>query len=331
MANRTVPAERLREGSIIVIKGKLAFSRLAKVIDGQALADSVARQRAQGRLYPTDKPHTTVSLVDVELLPENPAALTPEEIFVQESIYVSKQGENAGRTGYNIDNVGTSLPPVLELDPATGTYSQVEITSDLDTGLEVMLVLNVFKPKSYEKRGIGISQVLVNEPIRYYSGGMSNQALAARGIVISGEVRPVTSPSAQPLGEAAPAGVPAGSVVTNGLTLPGPGTPVQPVQQYAPAPAAPVQQYAPAPVQPVQPVQQYAPAPAQPVQQYAPAPVETDQQRSARLEAELAALRAAQAGSGGASAFDPAPQEAPQPAAAGASPWDQPAGIRYQG
>lgn len=303
MANRTVPAERLQEGSIILIRGKLAFSRLARFVDGQALVDSIARQRAQGRMYPTTSPYTTVNLLDPQVMAVVPNALTPEETFINESIYTSKSGDNAGHLGYSIDSTGTSLPQVLVRNE-DGTYAQVALDNDLATGLDVTLVLNVFKPRAYEKRGIGLSQVLVNEPLRYYSGGVTETTLAARGIIVQGGLQTVTPSQDAPVAEEA--GVPAGSVIENGLAMPGP------------AQAAPVA--APVPV-----------AQAAPVVATVPGGAETAEQKIARMEAEMAALRAAQGASGGDSAFGAAAPAVPvAAAAAAASPWDQPGGIQYE-
>jgi len=305
MANRTVPAERLKEGSVILVSGNLAFSRLAAPISGQALAESVARQKAQGRLYPTTAPHTTVTLTNARVIISDPSGVpTPEETFIQESLYTSKSGDNAGHIGYSIDNTGAILPTVLERNE-DGTYSQVVLERDLAPGLNVTLVLNVFKPKGYEKRGIGIQQVLVNEPVKYYGGGLDMAALAARGIVISGPVRTVNAEDApQAAAAAAPAAatvgapsLPGNTVIENGLPLPGPAVAVA--------------------VAPVQPPMQ-AQAPVQPG-------VESEAQKIARLEQELAATRAAAVNSGtGNSPFDAAP---------GDSPWNQPAvpGIQFQG
>lgn len=303
MANRTVPAEALREGSVIFVNGKLAFSRLAQLVAGQALVESIARQRAQGRKYPTSQPHTTVTLTDAQVLFQDPSAPTPEETFIQESLYVSKSGENAGKVGYSIDNVGNSLPPVLVRND-DGSYDQVVLEKELATGLDVTLVLNVYKPRSYEKRGIGLSQVLVNEEIRYYTSGVDANVLAARGIIVNGPIKAIqVDPAAIP--EAAPTAASVGTVIEHGVPLPGPA-------------AAPVAQ----PVAPAVPQPPAAPAPATPAMDPAAAA------RIAQLEAELAAQRAAAAASGGASAFG-----APAPAAESSdSPWDAtPAGIQYQG
>lgn len=293
MTQHTVPAESLKEGSLIFVTGKLAFSRLAKPIDGQELAERVARQRAAGRTYPTTVPHTTVTLTDAKVLTADPTRATPEETFVHETLYVSKSGEHTGKTGYSIDNSGAGLPVVLAKDEQSGEYSQVVLEKDLAAGLDVTLVLNVFKSPKYAKRGVGLSQVLVNEPVRYYSSGVDTDALAARGIVVRGPVQTVTAPAAEAApAQAAPAlAGPAlvGTVIAeDGLPMPG---------AFAPA------------------------------QDAVPPAAETPAQRLARLQQEAQELQTSIQASGGGSPFDAVPAAAANPA----DPWggDNQGGIRY--
>ncbi|MET0887243.1 MAG: hypothetical protein ABWX92_12400 [Mycetocola sp.] len=324
-----IPAERLREGEQILTRGKISFSRLAALVEGEALAKSITQARARGALYPTDVPHTTVSLVDVQVIFANPAAPTPEELFVQEKFYTVKSGDNAGKQGFNIDNKSTFLPTVLEADPENpGQYRQLVLERDLASGVDVTLVLQVFKPAKYEKRGLGLQQVVLMEAPRYFSSsGVDANALAARGIVVNGPIRPITAPApaaaGAPLAPAAAIGdeyaVPANSQAdANGFVVPTPGA-----QGVIPAPsvaaqAFPVSAPAVAYAQPAAPVAQVAPA--APVAQVAPVQAETQAETIARLQQQLAEQNVALAGSGSASAFD-----APALVGAGvggASPWD---------
>lgn len=327
----SIPAERLREGQQILVRGKVSFSRLAQLVDGEALERSIAQALQRGSLYPTRKPHTTVNLVDAQVLVANPANPTPEEQFVHEKIYAVKSGDNAGKSGYGIDNVSSFLPTVLEVDPENpGTYRQLVLERDLAGGMDVTLILQVFKPKGYEKRGIGLQQVVLNEPVRYFSSGVDTSALAARGIIVSGAVRPVTaaeSPAAAaaasvPAAVATDVSIPANSQVgANGLPAPTPGA-----QGAVPAPNLAAQMF-PQTTPTASPVAQAQPPVAQaaPVAQaqVAQPPVETPEQTIARLQQQLAQNKAASQASGGGSAFDN------ELVGAGAStsapgPWDVP-------
>lgn len=319
--NYTVRAEQLTEGSQILVSGKLSFSRLARAIDGDALVEHIARARARGQKHPTTKPHTTVTITDAQVLPAVAGQHTLEEQFVFEHFYTVGQGENAGKTAYGIDNLGTKLPNYFAKQ-ADGTYTQVKLERDLAVGLDVLLVLNVFKSANFDNRGIGIAEIYIQEPIRYYGGGsIDRNALAARGIVVVGAVQTVDSDDLPPID--APVDVNQDAYVAPPTSIGAPA--VIPAPAPAPIPVAAPVQTAPAlpvvpqPVQPAAPVA--APAPAQPA-----VAAETQAEKIARLEAELAARRAANAATegagGGASAFDPVPSP---------SPWEAgvPAGISF--
>lgn len=300
--NMTIAAETLTEGQTILVQGKLSFSRLARLIEGAELEKRIASSKG---FYPTKVPHTTISLIDARVVPADPNNVTTEEQFVQEKMYQVKSGDNAGKTGYNIDDKSGYLPPVFGPSAENaGAYTQVILESDLASGLDVTLVLNTFKPAGYAKRGIGLQQVLVNEPVRYYSQGANTQDLAARGIVIDGPIKRV-----------------AGNDSTAAAPAPeehGADTAADAYGNPAPAPMT----SAPAPVQ--------APAPqAAPVAAVSQAQA-TGQPQAAPEESpaeELARLRAESAANKGNSAFT-------QPAANAATedPWQTPnEGITYGG
>lgn len=309
-----IHSSSLRKDQIIIVRGKTTFSRLVRPIEGKELADRIANSRSK---FPVTEPHTTVSLVDAAVQFADAANPTIEEQFVQEKLYSIKSGDNAGRTGYSIDNKSTYLPLVFQPDPENpNQHVQVILDNDLDKDLDVSLVLNTFQAGSYANKGIGLQQVILHEPVRYYSQGINTNELAARGITIAGPVQRVQASDAPAVTGprqtegASQQNLPANTAIDpeTGYALPAPG-PAQAPAAQAPAPA-PQAQAQPADAQP-------APQPAQPAQAAQPAQ-ETPEQRIARLEAELAATQ----NSGGNSAFD-APQA--QPAAQGSdtpAPWD---------
>lgn len=323
MANYQVHATQLTPGTNVHIKGKLTFSRLAQLVDGEELAKSDA-QRVQNKMSPVGRPHTSVNLAEAEVVFADPANPTPEEIFVQERRYLSKVHPEYGLS-YSLDNKSTTLP-IVGVQKADGTVEQVILEGDLAAGIEVTLVLRVYKPQGYANCGLILELVVLHEPVRYYNAGINTGELAARGIVFSTPPKRISgteataAQAAVPAAPAAAAGLPAGTDPATGLPAPAvaavPATP--PVMQPAPvaavpvASAAPVAQQAPVAFPPVAPV-------AQPVQQF-----ETPEQELARLRASEAARIAASAASGGESAF-------------GGSPWDPaqqaPAaqGIAYSG
>lgn len=314
MANYQVSANQLTPNTTVHIKGKLTYSRLAKLVDGEDLAKADA-MRLKNNMNPIGRAHTSVNLSEAEVVFADPANPTPEEIFVSERRYVSTKHADHGQC-YSMDNKSTNLP-IVGLQNAAGEVEQVVLESDLAAGLEVTLVLRIYKPKGYANCGLSLDLVLLHEPIRYYNPGVNTSELAARGIIF-------TSPPKQVSGaDAVVAGATSASEAFAGASLPAGTDPATGL----PAPAA-------AAVVATPPVVQDAPAPAvqatpATVAQVA-APVETPEQELARLRATLASRDAASANSGGASAFGEAPAE-------DGNPWNDSAkqsvgqGIAYSG
>lgn len=312
-----IAAERLAADQTIIVKGKTSFSRLARHVSGKELEDSIRRAKAAGRLYPTDRDHTTISVVDAEVQYADPANPTLEEQFIAQQLFAYKKGDNAGRIGYSIDDISPFLPLILIPDEENpGSHRQLVLDNDLAPGLDVRLVLSTFKSKAgYQKTGVGLQQVVLDEAPQYYTQGANTSELAARGITVSGGITRVPASEAA----AAPAAAQGTYVGTdeNGFPAAGPVAPQAqaPAQPQAPvqqAPAAPVAQ---APVQPAAPAQPQAPAPAAPAPAQPQAqPEETQEQKVARLQAQLEAARNSGQGAG-TSAFDQgqAPTQNPDP------------------
>lgn len=292
MANYQVSANQLTPNTTVHIKGKLTYSRLAKLVDGDDLT-KVDAMRAKNGMNPIGRPHTSVNLAEAEVVFADPANPTPEEIFVSERRYTSSKHPDHGQS-YSMDNKSTNLP-IVGVKNAAGEVEQVILEGDLAAGLEVTLVLRVYKPKGYANCGLSLDLVLLHEPIRYYNPGVNAGELAARGIIFATPPKQVSGAAAVAAGPAGPgdaygaaAALPANTDAATGLPAPAAAVATTPVVQQAPAP---VVQAPPAPV-------------AQVVQ-----PVETPEQELARLRAQLASQQLANANSGGASAFGEAPAE----------------------
>lgn len=283
MANYAVSASTLTEGRTVFVRGKLAFARITRLIEGEELAKSDQR-KVQNGMNPVGKPHTTATITEAEVTYADPANPTLEEKFVAERRYTSKKNPDTG-LNYSIDSKGNNLPAILiPSDAGDGSFVQDTSRQEFAQGLDVTLVLRTFKPKGFNNRGLALEQVIVHETPRYYSaGGVDSKELAARGIVVNGAIQPV---QAQPGSGGADAGqgdvsseVPEGSQIQDGLVLPAPAPAPAPVQAAAPAPQVQAQPEAPAAVAAPQP--QAAPASAE----------ESMQEKLARLEAENRQLK----------------------------------------
>lgn len=309
MANYSLSASQLTEGELVLIRGKLGFSRLTRLIEGAQLEASDAR-KVQSGMNAVGKPHTTATVTEAEVICKDSANPTVEERYVAERRYASTKRPETG-ANYSIDSKGKNLP-VIAIPGENGQVIQDLSGRELAQGLDVTLVLRVYKAKGFSNRGLSLDQVIVNEPARYYAGNTSTAELAARGIVFAAPpqaAQAAASPAPEQR-EAVDRAVDDGTgtvIDENGFALPGPAAPQS--QQAAPAVAA-ASTSAPA-------LQAAAPAAQQ---------EETLEARLARLEAENSALKDAGSAIG-----------APVAVAAPASPWSddssagEAAGITYQG
>ncbi|MFC9756714.1 hypothetical protein [Streptomyces sp. NPDC056921] len=277
----TISASQLTEGNSILIRGKLGFAVLTRLIQGAELAASDQR-KVQNGMSPIGKPHITATIVNAGVQFADPSNPTLEEQFVSERRYSSKKNPDSG-PNYSIDCRSSTLP-IIAIPSATGdgTYDQDESGQELAQGLDVTLVLRVYKPKNFNNRGLALDQVIVHEEPRYYNAGGVNQAeLAARGIVLNGAPRPIQAA----LGDAA--GAPVGTEVEDGLSFPAPQPTTATVTVQVPAQdqatvAQPTAVAAPVAVAVAAPASAVAPASTQ---------EETMEEKLARLEAENDSLR----------------------------------------
>lgn len=180
--NYKIQANQLTVNAKIYVEGITTYSRLAKRIEGEELAKDKKRKQQRGMVI-IDKPYTTISIEDAKIRPQNPAALSLEEQYVQERFYMKS---NVGNTYvYNINNKSPFLPPVSQFDPTTKVAQQVNLNGkELATGLKVLLCLSVYQSKTWGGKGISLDGVIVMEPIRYYTSSV--QDYSALGITYVG-------------------------------------------------------------------------------------------------------------------------------------------------
>lgn len=164
MANYKVTASQIRPNQIIYVRGRLTFSRIASKIEGEELAKMNERKKAQGRKDITEKPHTTATICNAQVVPANPAGLTPEEIFIAERMGMSTKNPENGNYCTSI-NKGNSLPKVMQL-VSEGKYKEVRVERELANGLDVTLVIRTFKGNP--NNGTALDGIFVNEEIRYF-------------------------------------------------------------------------------------------------------------------------------------------------------------------
>lgn len=263
-----IKAHQLKEDQTIVVRGKLEYSRLMSMIDGEELQRRIAQQRQIGSMYFTDKPHTTITLRGVQVVYSDPNNPTVEEQYVAQKCYNSKKHPDKGLM-FNLDNKSPFLPPVwVPSNPANLAEGYVQLTDpegELDNGLDISLIMTTFKAGNNANLGLGLTAVVVNEEPRYYSNNrVDRDKLAALGIVFnSNPVNP--NYNLAPQAESQQADQPAPAYTDNqGLPTPGIGNGPSAQPQAQQPQTQPQLNQTPAAPQPqvqqqVQPQQQQAP------------------------------------------------------------------------
>jgi hypothetical protein len=258
MANHSISNNQLRPDATIWVRGHLTYSRVTKQIAGAELQADIQRKRQNNRI-PIEKPYTTATICDAQVLFQNPQAPTIEEKFIEERLYTSTKNP-----GYNYTavNKGNKLPYIGYLEG--NQFRQIAPEGELDNGLDVTLIIRVFKGNP--QNGTTLDAIILNEPVRYYSS--SGLGLAERGIVLV-SVPGYDNSAAAHAGDNTVAAPEADTLGTPAQT-PIAQTPVN-SNPYSSAPqaSAPVGSYNPAAAQAPQPVAQpqanmYNPAQATP-------------------------------------------------------------------
>lgn len=178
MAKKTVTTNQLTPNDTVMIRGKVAFSRIASLIDGEELQRSIERAQKRGQKFFKERPYYTLSIYDAGVIFDDPANKTLFETYAQESLYTSTNPEKPG-WHFQIEGTGI-LPEVAQFNPETGEAHQILLEGELDNELDVTLILRVFATKM--NNGVALSGVIVNEPIRYYNQSRLSRALEEKGI-----------------------------------------------------------------------------------------------------------------------------------------------------
>ncbi|WP_435109299.1 hypothetical protein [Nocardiopsis synnemataformans] len=154
----TDPTGHLRENQIVLIRGNIVFSRIASQLE----------HRKRGQSHIKTRPYRIISLVDARIIPANEKNLTIEERYVESKIFTYKKGKNTGRRGYSIEDTSELPPHVFEPKKNNPErIRKVALEGELANGLDVTIVLRTYHSGRTKSKSIGISQVVLHEPVRY--------------------------------------------------------------------------------------------------------------------------------------------------------------------
>lgn len=194
MSNRTITTNQLTPGRIFLVRGKVGFSRLTSRIEGEELQQDIQRRRSKGWL-PIEKPYTTITINQAEVIVKDSNNIQPEEQYAIESLYTSSSQRGQGGYSYTANNKGTRALPYIAVTRAgaQGVVDQIQPEGELANGLDVTLVMRVFKGKP--NIGVSLDGVIVNEPIRYFDNTRAGAGLDGFGITFN-PLAPGTLPTA---------------------------------------------------------------------------------------------------------------------------------------
>lgn len=187
--------ENLVPGETVYVRGKTAFTRIASLIEGEELERRNSRSNST---YKNQKPYVNISITEPVIDPANPSEFTFNENFHNERIYINNNDVPSFQRDFT-----TKILPMVFLDNGSKddngntVLEQINpLEGELAPGQDVTLVINHYATSI--GTGIGLQAVIVHGPeIRYSVSGIGGQ-LAARGLVISGNVTPQRGPQAAP-------------------------------------------------------------------------------------------------------------------------------------
>jgi hypothetical protein len=185
-SNRTISDNQIQVNEKVYVQGRIEFARIAKIITGEELQNGDKRRMSMG-MQPVGRDHTSITIVDPQIRPKNAnGVLTPTEKYVAERFY-RKSSDANGPMRYNIINKSPKLPDVYQTIPGNPTQaSRVKLNGhEPAPGLLVTLILNIFESQTYHKKGIGLQNVLIQEPIRFFTPTNAANNLAAMGITLN--------------------------------------------------------------------------------------------------------------------------------------------------
>ena len=159
-----IQMSQLQPNKTILVHGKVSFSHITSLIDGNELKLDNQKRSSQGRIIKMS-PYYTITLKDVNVELENPNIKTTEDMYVEERFYNSKSGNLC----YTFESSSKYLPRVCQRNAEDPTLvEEIVPKAELARDLDVTLVLKTYLNKTYNKTILGLNYIIVNEPIRYY-------------------------------------------------------------------------------------------------------------------------------------------------------------------
>ena len=181
---RTIKSNALTPGQILIVEGKVYFSRVTRRLDGEDLQRDMQSRKNAG-LQPITDPYASLTLY------ETVAQATGNQVadtYLYESIYQGKKGvpnqfTAISKSKKNADGTYKNpLPRCYEIQP-DGTFKEFVPRSEFAQDLKVRIVQRVYAAEP--NNGLSFDAILVMEPVRYYERNDTVNTLSQLGINIT--------------------------------------------------------------------------------------------------------------------------------------------------
>lgn len=174
MTKQTREQLGVKEGDKIVIKGVVAFARIDKAVEGQALERENERRRNLG-MIPADRPFRSITIAYPEIVSGQGSPLAQ---FYQQTIYQGKYQNQNGVPMMSLESKSQYPPQFGHIE--NGVIKQIpDPRKNPAQGQVVYLLIEAFRGKGYNNLSSSFNSIVYEEgPIRFFE---ANQALAGFG------------------------------------------------------------------------------------------------------------------------------------------------------
>lgn len=170
------PNPNLPEQGTVMVSGVVVYNRIHELVT----SEEDIKKFNENRAFPITEPFTTITISDPEIVPKEPGRLNELEQFVQTKFYKSN---TTGKIQLQLIN-RKHIPNVSQVDLNNPNHIfGIKIKNNLAVGLHVRILIRVFTPKfNPGKRSLGLSHVIIMEPVRYFESGIGKE-LESYGMV----------------------------------------------------------------------------------------------------------------------------------------------------
>lgn len=185
--SHSINASQLNGNSYVYVRGNVEFSRLTRFLTDKELESDKLKRQARG-MMPIDTNYLTVTISNARIVPINPAQLSLEEQYIQETFYKSQKNPNVNT--YSPVSKSNNFPKFFEpIVKPDGSYDmnhckELPISNEPAAGMDVTIVMRSFKPKKFNNVGFVIDSIIANGPMKYYDFSSAAQDLKKRGITV---------------------------------------------------------------------------------------------------------------------------------------------------